>query len=320
MGNAGSSADGMVLLCDVNVVDTVVYGTTNSDGLIDDSGAAATSLAPKPTSGVSIARRVDGLDTNLSADDFTYASTNTPGGPNEVPQCDPSGGEGLKLNEVLFDPSDDDGTHEFVELYNGGSATVNLEGFMVEAAKSSWKVNATLPKGSSLAPGEFFVVGAGEVDEQDYSASGLDLGNGTSGDGVRLTDCAGVYLDTVLYGSELTDPLEGDGGATDVVDAPSAGSSIGRYPDGSDSDQHTDWIPYSSPSPGEANDSPDGGDETGDGSGGGDKDDGGGDDGVCGPEPARPDGAACAALPMPLGGLELAVVGLIAARRRRVAV
>lgn len=256
LGNATSSSDGMQLACSDLVVDTVIYGDPNSDGFPDDNGTVATSVAPPPASGIATARYIDGIDTDLSGDDFTYASANTPGAANQVPQCDPTGGEWLKVNEVLFDPNEDDATYEFIEIYNAGSDTIYLEGFVIEAAKSSWAANATLESGMMLAPGEFFVIGGGDVVEQDYSASDLDLGNGTDGDGVRIVDCDGVVLDSVLYGDELSDSIEGDAGATDVVPNPGGGSSIGRYEDGDDANLATDWYAYEVPSPGAPNAEP----------------------------------------------------------------
>lgn len=312
LGN-GTGGDGAYLECGGTVVDAVVYGDDNSDALLDDFGTAATSLAEVPGEDVALARRADGADTDLSADDWTSASVNTPGAPNQTPQCDPAGADGLRINEVLYDPAEDDATQEFVELYNAGSAPIQLEGFVLEAAKSSWSDNATLPAGATLEPGAFYVVGAGDVSGQDYSAAGLDLGNGTGGDGVRIFACDGTLLDTVLYGGEDDDGLEGDGGATDVVDASGSGASIGRYPDGVDSDQHTDWVPYDEPSPGEANADP--------GADPGDSGDTGGDDtGAtvepgCAPNPERPDGG-CMTGVLPLRGLELGLVALLVARRR----
>lgn len=317
MGDAGSSADGVRIRCGDAAVDTVVYGAGDVSDFTDDSGELATSLAPKPSDGVALARFEDGVDTNLSAVDFVYASEPTPGAANKVPHCYPEGGEGIKVNEVMFDPSSDDSTTEWVELYNAGSALVQLEGFVLEAGKSSWKVNATLPADLPLAPGEFLVIGAGDVPEQDVSASSLDLGNGTDGDGVRILDCQGLVLDTVLYGETMDDGLEGDGGATDVVSDPGTGRTIGRFPDGGDSDLHTDWYPYDDPTPGAPNADP-GAVETGDTQIDTKDGGGGGDDGICGPAAERPDGGAgCASMPLPMAGFSLGLGTLLALRRRR---
>ncbi|MSQ02550.1 MAG: lamin tail domain-containing protein [Myxococcales bacterium] len=313
LGN-GTGGDGAYLLCDDVVLDSVVYGDDNADALLDDWGIPATSLAEIPGESVSLSRRTDGEDTDQSADDWTSSSVNTPGAANQTPQCVSEGAEGLRLNEVLYDPTEDDDTYEFVELYNAGDVTIQLEGYVLDAAKSDWSDNAILPAGAVLEPGEFYVIGGGDVENQDYSAAGLDLGNGTDGDGVRVSSCDGVLLDTVLYGGAEGDELVGDGGATDVVDKVSAGSSIGRFPDGQDSDAHTDWVAYSSPSPGEANADPaaiDTGDDTGNGTGDGPIEPG------CGPNPDSPDGAACATARLPLHGLEGVVALLVLARRRR---
>ena len=315
IGN-GTAGDGVYLECGGAIVDSVVYGDDNTDALPDDWGTAATSLASIPADGVSLARRQDGVDTDQSGDDWTSASVNTPGAANQTPQCDPAGAEGLRINEVLYDAADDDTTQEWVELYNAGDAPILLEGYVLEAAKSSWKANATLPAGATLAPGAFYLIGGGDVEGADYTATGLDLGQGTGADGVRVYSCDGALLDTVLYGDENTDGLEGDGGATDVVGGVGAGESIGRWPDGEDTDRHTDLVPYDTPTPGAPNTDP-GAVDTGDDSG-----DTGGDTGIpegpiCGPDPERPDAGSCAALPLPLGGLELVAAAVVAMRRRR---
>jgi hypothetical protein len=315
LGN-GTGGDGVYLECNGVAVDSVIYGTSNSDQLPDESGAVASLLASVPGEGVSLARRADGVDTDDPTVDWTSSSVNTPGAPNQTPQCHPEGGEGLKLNEVLYDPASDDDVNEFVEIVNTGTETVDLEGFSLEAAKSSWSVNATLPASATLAPGEFFVIGGGNVSNQDYDAAKLDLGNGTDGDGVRLLDCEGLVLDTVLYGGAEGDGLVGDGGATDVVDGASAGTSIGRFPDGEDHDVHTDWHPYATPTPGAGNADP-GAEDTGGGGDTGPGGDTGTGPGECGPSPDRPDGATCATTGLPLGGLELVAAAVALSRRRR---
>jgi len=314
IGN-GTGGDAIYLVCGDYLVDAVVYGDDNSDAMYDDFGTAATSLATVPDADVSLARRQDGVDTDLSADDWVASSASTPGAANSTPQCDATGGEGLKVNEVFYDADGSDDGQEFVELYNAGTSPINLEGFTVELATSSWKAAAPFAKGTVLAPGEFLVMGGEAVDNVDVSYTS-SIGNGTSGDGVRVLDCTGAVLDTVIYGGNDDDGLEGDGGAVDAVDKVKSGQSIGRYPDGADSDQHTDWFP-ASPTPGEANIGPDGGGDTDTSTdtanhgGGGNVDPGG-----CAPDPARPDGAACSTGSLPLHGAELLLV-MAALRRRR---
>ena len=79
LGNASTGGDA-VRLADAGgtPVDTVIYGPDNSDGFLDDNGLVATSVAPPPASGLSIARLpngavvLPGLDTDL--DDAAWDS------------------------------------------------------------------------------------------------------------------------------------------------------------------------------------------------------------------------------------------------------
>ncbi len=262
-GNAGSNADAIRLVCDDGVVypiDTVVYaadGKTNTDGWLDDDGQEATSFAPVADDGESVARSPNGVDTNQSGVDFLLVTAPTPGAENGVVdpgECDT--GAGIKVNEVMFDPSEDDDTNEWVELFNAGSSPVDLKGWKLEAAKSSWAVQYSFEEATVLAPGEWLVIGAEDVAEADVLAEDLDLGNGTDGDGVRITDCAGVARDTALYGDPLADEISGDNGSTDVVQNVGSGQTLGRYPDGLDNDENADWLVEFVPTPGAANTAP----------------------------------------------------------------
>jgi hypothetical protein len=67
--------------------DTVLYHTYNLNGLTDDNGVIATSLAPDVAAGSSLARVANGVDNNLCAQDFCAESSPTPGLPNSH-RCD----------------------------------------------------------------------------------------------------------------------------------------------------------------------------------------------------------------------------------------
>jgi hypothetical protein len=145
----------------------------------------------------------------------------------------------------------------------------------------------------------------------------MSLGNATTAeDAVRIVDCEGTPLDTLLYGDDYNGDFVGDNGATDPFPDPGEGSSIGRFPDGADTDLHTDWIAYSTPSPGEPNADPGAVEDPGGSGGGGGGGSGPGDDGCGGPSSERPDGG-CAAVPLPLGGLEVFALAFLGVRRRR---
>lgn len=86
--NGGSETDGIRYLSpDGSYSDTVLYDSPNSFGLSDDSGLAGTSFAPDVPAGYSLARAVDGQDSNSSAADFIAESDPTPLQPNRR-RCD----------------------------------------------------------------------------------------------------------------------------------------------------------------------------------------------------------------------------------------
>ena len=280
LGNASSSGDAIRLLCpDGSVADTVVYGPNNEDAWIDDSGAVADSLAGKPGSGSCIARIQDGYDTNLSGTDFHVldgesCSIGTENPFTEPAVCLPL--SSIRINEFLPDPDGTDDQHEWVELYSSESESVRVDGWSIEIAKGSWgSVQYTFPSGSEMDANGFLLIGGSEVPDLDYLAVDLDLGNaGSNGDGLRLVDCEGNLVDTVVYGENNDDGLVDDSGgmAVSLSPNPDDDQSAGRFPDGADSDQSGDdfSICYS-PTPGAPNGNC--AEEGGDGGGGG----GGGD-------------------------------------------
>jgi hypothetical protein len=83
--NGGTASDGIRLVnADSTYTDTVIYDSPNANSLIDDSGLPATSFAEDAAEGCSLARVMDGWDTDLCAEDFIVESQPTPGLPNRV--------------------------------------------------------------------------------------------------------------------------------------------------------------------------------------------------------------------------------------------
>jgi hypothetical protein len=325
---SGLRADGVRITdCRGTVVDTVVFGdATNEDALVDDSGSAATSVAPTPGDGVGLARRADGDDSNRSGDDFVATTSPTPGAANPVFECFPSNGD-VVINEFLPDPGGSDGEalREWVELYNNGGDPVRVDGWTLVFANDGEDVAADvlMPPESAVPAGGFLVVGDANVPEADVVAP-LAIGNGSGADAIRLLDCEGRLVDVVVYGDDNEDNLvDEDGNPATSAGSPGSDESLARAQDGADDNAAADWQEDRTPSPGASNsDTPDTDTETDSETGGGgggchrDAPDGGAPGGGCGSGPPSAE-RGCATAAVPLGLTELLLAGIIAVRRRR---
>jgi hypothetical protein len=247
----GSNSDAVrVVNCLGEPVDTVVYSDPNENSWVDDSGAVATSFAPKSGSEESIGRRVDGVDTDLSGDDFTLylVSEVTPGQPNPVPFDCAADGEldGLVINEIMTTPDTALAPGEWIELLNVSGRELTLTGWTLNTGKSSYDKSYALD--ALTVPADGYVL----VYDSDFSSDvstlapdaltmmvELDLGNATSNaDAVQLQNCDGDPVDTLVYGKANTDAFLDDAGniAESIATISGTGESIGRRVNGADSD------------------------------------------------------------------------------------
>ncbi len=343
LGNATSNADMVQLLhvCGLPA-DTVLYGPTylDDDGLpqdewVDDAGVSGVELddrlGPKAGTGESLARCRDGEDSDDSYADFVIDGSPTPGVANPdtgceppvPPRCEPGDGT-VKINEIYPNPSGTDSGNEFIELYNTSSETVVLDAWTLQWGTSSFGSDFSFPRGTEIAPGGYLLIGDSEVPGDVYAS--MSLGNAsTAPDGVRLVDCREgeepVVQDTVLYGASGDEPedleLLDDAGGQSMGAMPSEGKSLGRLPNGEDTDDNSvDFVSNLPPTPGAPNT---------EGGGDGDGDDGGGDSDDpkgcgCGGDKAATTSKStdkrCAVVE-PRGGLVALVLALVAVRRRR---
>jgi hypothetical protein len=271
MGAASSSGDALRLLhCGPGVSDTVIYGPTSEEGVAEntdeweeDDGVISSSIAPKAVSGISISRRIDGVDTDISGEDFMLSVENTPGDTNPEVQCYEGSGL-IKINEIFPNPDGSDSGSEWIELYNTGSEAIRLDSWTIESASSSWSTRFIFPPETTIEAGDFFLIGEELVPSEfaDLTMdSTLSLGNASTGfDGVRIKDCPGDVVDTILYGKENAYASEeeilfvDDAGGESVTVFPDAGLSIGRFPNGGDSDDNSiDFQSNMEPTPRAAN-------------------------------------------------------------------
>jgi large repetitive protein len=179
---------------------------------------------------------------------------------------------GLVINEVDYDNVGTD-TAEFVEIYNGSAAAIDLTGFsllLVNGANNAVYKTVDLGAAGTLAPGQYLVVGATSV----VAATGalkIDLGaltdiiqNG-SPDGVALVDTqANKLIDALSYEGAITAAVipgvgtvslvEGTALPASVADSNTAAGSLCRLPNGTDTNNAaTDWKLSSAATPGAAN-------------------------------------------------------------------
>ncbi|NCG19063.1 MAG: hypothetical protein GWP91_08630, partial [Rhodobacterales bacterium] len=272
LGNAGTSSDAVRLEdCNGTVVDTVIYGQPNTDLWADDGAAEAVSLAPKPTAGTTLIRVSDGVDTNLSGDDFVIGAYSTPGAGNNSPPDTCGGPEsGLVINELMANPEGADTDAEWIELYNAGTEAIDLQGWAVQAGSSSYSSAASATFGTPadtgdptdigiasaiLQPGDFLLVGGALVSDVDIVIS-LGMGNASDSDAVRVVDCLGFPADTVIYGANNANEWTDDTGviATSMAPIPVEGASLQRVEEGYDTDQSgADFAVQGTPSPGTNN-------------------------------------------------------------------
>ncbi len=164
--------------------------------------------------------------------------------------CTPASGTHIVINEFLPDPPGADSGQEWVELAHvGGGGPADLAGWAIRAGTRTLTSGPGFPP-TVLEPGAYLVLGA---------TDGVPtLGNAGSGsaDAVQLVDCEGHVADTVVYGGPNADGFVDDSGdvATSLGPVPAPGASLGRLPDGVDTDRSAhDFVVFDVPTPGAAN-------------------------------------------------------------------
>lgn len=154
-------------------------------------------------------------------------------------------------------------THDFVELFNRGTATVDISGYSVQyasAAGTAWSVNV-IPASTTIAPGKYFLIklaaGTGNgvalpTPDLDVTTSPLNL-SGTNGKValvnnstalVGATQASTNYVDLVGYGSGSA--FEGTA-ATSVLSNTTA--ALRNNNGCTDTDQNSTDFTVSAPSP-----------------------------------------------------------------------
>ncbi len=131
--------------------------------------------------------------------------------PQIILESPPQNLSAVKINELVADP---ESGNEWVELYNTGSANLDLAGAMVCDNRNTTSTCKKIT--GAIGPNSWFIF--------DLGARSF-LNNG--GDSVIFKDSLGVVVDRIDYADEL---------------APDNGQSLARATDGADSDNESDWV------------------------------------------------------------------------------
>ena len=160
-------------------------------------------------------------------------------GPPDAPVCDAT----VTINELQTEGAEAE--DEFVELYNGGSCAVQMADYVLYYRSATGTTDSTLWTATSsqtLGPGVFFVLGGAKFTAvaADFTmAPGASLGaaGGTLALKKGPTTIDLVGWGTAAYADGLAAP------------APAASKSIGRHPDGADTDNNAADFTEGTPSP-----------------------------------------------------------------------
>jgi len=237
-----------------DLVDAVSYEGNSGTPYTEGSGTGLDDNSSVENGGIS--RFPDGVDTDQNNIDLSFRCS-TPGETNvaDSSNCVPPN-INLVINEVDYDqPSTD--TAEFVEIKNNGDIATDLAGWTLELVNGNGG-GAVIYKsidlsGFTIAAGDYFVVCANAATvancDLDVSPDTNLIQNG-SPDAVALY-FNGALIDAVSYEGDTGVPYT-EGSGTGLED--SSDGSIGRCPDGSDTNQNNvDFVFDSTSTPGAEN-------------------------------------------------------------------
>ncbi|MBN2487352.1 MAG: CotH kinase family protein [Bacteroidales bacterium] len=109
----------------------------------------------------------------------------------------------LIVNEINFNSSPEYPTGDWVEIFNAGPVTVNLDGFLLSDANPD--SGFVFPSGTILYPGKYLVVAKNPEKFLKVNPlianciGGFDFGIGSSGDKIRLYDSDNKVLDAIDF-------------------------------------------------------------------------------------------------------------------------
>jgi vibriolysin len=180
----------------------------------------------------------------------------------------------LVINEVDYDQVGAPDLGEFVEIYNASSAPADLSSLsllMINGGNNAIYNSVYLGQAGVLQPGQYLVVGAASVAVpadavkinfsgsqenriQNGAPDGLLIFNNATGEVVDAFSYEGSITAASIPGVGAVSLVEGEPLPATVVDSGRASRSLGRYLNGTDTDNAaTDWAATPTPTPGSLN-------------------------------------------------------------------
>jgi hypothetical protein len=146
----------------------------------------------------------------------------------------------VRVNEVATGTTGS-AADEFVELVNAGGAAVDIGGWKLvyrSATGTSDTTLATVPTGTLLAAGGFYLFGGSGYAGARAADQSFATGLAAAGGGVGVRDANGALGDSVGWGTAANALVEGTVAPAPPSTAP-PGSSIVRRPDGRDTSNNS---------------------------------------------------------------------------------
>jgi hypothetical protein len=143
-----------------------------------------------------------------------------------------------------------------VELTNTASVAADIGGWKVvyrSASGTSETTLATIPAGTTLAPGGFYLLGGGSYGGASTPDQTFSAGLAATGGGIAVRDSSGALVDSVGWGTATNAFVESSpASAPPATESP--GASIARIPDGRDTNANAaDFAVTSTATPRAAN-------------------------------------------------------------------
>ena len=237
-------------------LDAVFYG-------VDESGCTAGEGTPAPETDAdqSLARCPDGADSDDNGEDFALSEEPTASGANVCPAPCPAAPEAIVINEFLVAAGEDGAIPEFIELKAPGGLDLRCYDLLAINGSDCSVAKSVSLTGAVSGDGYYVVGTSPELANVDQVSAAADLPD--SNDGVELVFDSGregeapVVVDSVLFGSAeaLAECDRGEGAPALQPTKPNdIGKSIGRVPDGADTDSNKDdFRELEAPTPGFTN-------------------------------------------------------------------